>query len=135
MPYGDFMQFKIEKIKNMPYAGKVGVTLWVVSWIWLIAVYYYLTQDTTWVAKLSIAVVLLALFLLQAQNWARLIAVLGNVMGILLSGYFYLGGFILFATVNVMLFGGAIYFLMIPAVSRYFKAQNQPDAPTDSSRR
>jgi hypothetical protein len=129
------MQFKIEKLKNMPYTGKVGVTLWAVSWIWLISVYYYLTQDTTWVAKLSIAVVLLALFLLQAQNWARLIAVLGNVMGILLSGYFYLGGFILFATVNVMLFGGAIYFLVIPITSRYFKAQGRSDAPADAGSR
>lgn len=130
------MQFKIEKFKNMPYTGKVGSTLWLASWIWLISVYYLLTQDTTWVAKLSIAVILLGLFVFQAQNWARLIAVLGNVMGILLSGYFFIAGFILIATVNVMLFGGAIYFLMVPTTTRYFKIQshpNQPETPKDTS--
>ena len=87
------MQFTIDKIKNMPYSGKVGAALWALSWIWLIAVYYYLTQDTTWTYKLSIAAVLLIVFLLQAQNWARLIAVLGNVMGILLSWHFFIKGF------------------------------------------
>lgn len=126
------MQFKIEKFKDMPYTGKVGSTLWLVSWIWLISAYYYLTQDTTWVAKLSIAVLLLGLFIFQAQNWARLIAVLGNVMGILLSGYFFVAGFILIATVNVMLFGGAVYFLMVPATSQYFKVQSQREDSKDA---
>jgi len=126
------MQLKVEKLKNMPYTGKVGSTLWLVSWIWLISVYYYLTKDTAWAAKLSIAVVLLGIFVFQAQNWARLIAVLGNLMGILLSGYFFLAGFILIATVNIMLFGGAIYFLMVPTTSHYFKAQSQTDVTKDA---
>jgi hypothetical protein len=129
------MQFKTEKFKYMPNTGKIGSTLWLVSWIWLISVYYYLTQDTTWVAKLTIAVVLLGLFIFQAQNWARLIAVLGNVMGILLSGYFFIAGFVLIATVNVMLFGGAIYYLMVPATAQYFKIQNQPETSKDKSSR
>lgn len=116
----------------MPYSGKVGTTLWVVSWVWLISAYYYLTHDTNWAAKLSIAAVILSLFLVQAQNWSRLIAVMGNIMGILLSGYFFLGGFVLIATVNVILFGGAIYYLMVPATSRYFKARSGRNTSNDT---
>ena len=108
----------------MPYSGKVGLTLWIVSWIWLIAAYYNLTHDTNWVAKLSIAACLLGLFLFQAQNWARMISVMANAMGIFLSGYFFMAGFTLIATVNVILFGGAIVYLMMPATSQYFKAQS-----------
>jgi hypothetical protein len=119
------MQFKIDKFKNMPYSGKVGSALWLVSWAWLIACYYHLTHDSAWTAKLCAAVLILSLFLIQAQNWSRLISVLGNIMGILLSGYFYIAGYVLIAAVNVMLFSAAIYFLMVPATSRYFKAQSQ----------
>ncbi len=125
------MLFKIDKLRNMPSSGKIGTTLWVISWVWLIAVYYHLTQDRTWAVKLSIADVILVLFLLQAQNWARLIALLGSIMGILLSGHFYWKGFIFVAIINVVLFSGSIYFLMVPATSRYFKAQSQPKTPAD----
>ena len=126
------MQFKFEKYKNMPYVAKVGCFLWLAGWIWLIGIYYYLTKDTEWVTKLSIAIVLLAIFVYQAQNWSRLIAVLSNLMGILLSGYFFLAGLFLIAGINVVLFGGAIYFLMVPATKQYFKIQSQPDAAKDT---
>lgn len=119
------MQFNIERVKNMPYAGKVGVTLWAVSWIWMISTYYYLTHDDNWTMKLAVAALILCVFLLQGQNWARMISVLANVMGIFLSGYFFIAGFSLIATVDVMLFGGAIGFLMLPSTSQYFKSQNQ----------
>jgi len=119
------MQFSIDKIKNMPYTAKVGATLWLFSWTWLLVVYYNLTKDTNWVYKLSIAIAILAVLLFQAQNWARIISVLANIMGILLSGYFYMGGFILIATVNVVLFGGAIYYLMVPSTAVYFKSQTK----------
>jgi hypothetical protein len=125
------MQFKIEKLKNMPYSAKTGVTLWLVSWIWLLAVYYYLTHDSEWVLKLAIAIGLLAVFISQAQNWSRLIGVIANLMGILLSIYFYLGGFIMAATVNVILFGGGIYYLMVPSTTRYFKEQSKPASSPD----
>ena len=118
------MQFKIERFTNMPYSGKVGSTLWLVSWIWMISTYYYLTHDTNWVLKLAIAAAILALMLFQAQNWARWISVMANLMGILLAFNFFMAGFILFATVDVMLFGGAIAFLMAPATAQYFKAQS-----------
>jgi hypothetical protein len=119
------MQFKIERFKNMPYAGKVGLTLWLTSWVWFLSVYYYLTNDSTWVVKLSVAVAILVPFLFQSQNWARMIAILGNAMGIILSILFYYKGLVLIATVNVLLFGGSIYYLMVPATSRYFKTHSQ----------
>jgi hypothetical protein len=120
------MQFKIDRFKNMPYVGKMGLSLWLVGWIWLIAMYYYLTQDSALTIKLSISVVILVPFLFQSQNWARIIALLGNAMGIFISVLFYYKGLVMIATVNVLLFGGSIYFLMVPATSRYFKTHTRP---------
>ena len=125
------MRSKIERFKNMPFAGKMGLSLWLVGWIWLISMYYYLTKDSTLAVKLSISVVILIPFLVQIQNWARIIAQLGNAMGIVISVLFFYKGLVLIATVNVLLFGGSIYFLMIPATSRYFKAHGQPGRQND----
>lgn len=125
------MQFSVEKFNNMPSSAKMGFTLWVVGWAWLIAVYYYLTKDSDWTLRLSIAIGLLTIFISQAQNWARLICILANIMGILLSIYFYLGGFVAVATVNVVLFGGGIYYLMVPATTGYFKEQSKTASTAD----
>jgi hypothetical protein len=125
------MRSKIERFKNMPFAGKMGLSLWLVGWIWLISMYYYLTKDSTLAVKLSISVVILIPFLVQIQNWARIIAQLGNAMGIVISVLFFYKGLVLIATVNVLLFGGSIYFLMIPVTSRYFKAHGQPGRQND----
>ena len=125
------MQFKIERLKNMPYPGKMGLSLWLVGWIWLIAMYFYLTQDSALAGKLSISVAILIPFLIQCQNWARIIALLGNAMGIVISVLFYYKGLVLIATVNVLFFGGSIYYLMVPATSRYFKAHGQPGRQND----
>lgn len=119
------MQFKIDKFKNMPFTGKMGLTLWLGGWIWLIAIYYYLTKDTTLAVKLSIATLILVPFLFQCQNWARIIAMLGNAMGIIISALFFVKGLVLIATVNILLFGGSIYYLMVPTTSRYFKSHSQ----------
>ena len=48
-------------------------------------------------------------------KWERLVVNYPN---------FFMAGFTLFATVDVMLFGGAIAFLMAPATAQYFKAQS-----------
>lgn len=125
------MQFRLDRFKNMPFSAKVGVSLWILSWIWLLVNYYSLTKDIDWVYKLSAGIGILAVFLIQSQNWARIISVLANIMGILLSGYFFLAGFVFVATVNVILFGSAIYYLMIPATSAYFKSQSSPNRPPD----
>ena len=109
----------------MPFTGKMGLTLWLVGWIWLMSVYYYLTNDKDLTLKLFFAAVILIPFLIQIQNWARWIVILGNVMGILYSYYFFIGGHVLISTVNVMLFGSSIYYLMTPATSRYFKTLSQ----------
>jgi hypothetical protein len=50
------MQFSVAKFKNMPYSAKMGFTLWVAGWAWLLAVYYYLTKDSDWTLKLFIAI-------------------------------------------------------------------------------
>ncbi len=110
----------------------MGVTLWLVSWIWLLSAYYYLTHDSEWVLKLSLAIGLLAIFISQAQNWSRLIGIVANIMGILLSYYFFMRGFIMIATVNVVLFGGAVCYLMVPSTTRYFKEQSKPATGKDA---
>jgi hypothetical protein len=119
------MSSKVEIFKNMPFSGKMGTSLCVLSWLWIIAICNFMLSDPGWALKLSIMVCILSFFLFQAQNWARWIAILGDGMGIILSAYFFIAGFVLIGTVNVMLFGGSIYFLMVPATSRYFKAQGQ----------
>ncbi len=120
------MLFKAEIFKNMPFTGKVGTSLCAAGWMSIIAFCYFKLPETNWALKLLIMVCILIPFLLQAQNWARWIAILGNVMGILLSAYFFMAGFVQIATVNVMLFGGSSYYLIVPATSRYFKTHSQP---------
>jgi hypothetical protein len=119
------MLFKVEVFKNMPFVGKLGSILCAVSWIWIIAICYFMLSDKNWAFKLSIMVVILSFFLFQAQNWARWVAVLGDALGILLSGYFYIGGFVSFAVVNALLFGASLYCLTAPVTSQYFKAHSQ----------
>lgn len=123
------MSFSIEKIKKMPISAKVGLALWIVSWAGFIAVYYTYTKDTQWVYRLSAAVVILAIFLSQAQNWSRILAILANGMGGALSSLFFMQGLVGVAAMNILLFGSAIYFLMVPQTVAYYKAQSQPASP------
>ncbi len=120
------MKFDIERIKNMPSSAKAGVGVWFLGWVCLLATYYYFTKDTDWVLKLSIAVVILAVLLSQAQNWARLISVMANIVGILLAALFFYKGLVVIASLTIILFGCAIYFLMISSTASYFKAQSKP---------
>jgi fatty acid desaturase len=125
------MLLSLEKFKNMPSLAKIGISFWLLSWVWFIAVYYYYTKDTDWVLKLSIAVGILSLFLSQAQNWARLISILANSMGILLSVIFFYKGLALIAALNLVFFSGAIYLLMVSPTTAYFKSQSQSGNPSD----
>lgn len=125
------MPFSMDKFRNMPFSAKVGVTLWLVSWIWFIALYYYLTRDNDWVLKLSIAIGILAVFLFQAQNWARWISMLANSMGLLLSVFFFIKGYVFESALNLILFGGSIYYLLVPPTTTYFKSQGRPDSRSD----
>ena len=125
------MPLSLDKFKNMPSMAKIGVSFWLFSWVWFIAIYYYYTKDTDWVFKLSIAVGILSLFLSQAQNWARLISILANSMGILLSVIFFYKGLAFIAALNLVFFSGAIYLLMVAPTTAYFKSQSQSDNQSD----
>lgn len=113
----------------MPFSAKLGAAFWILGWVGFIAVYYNYTNDTQWVFKLSAAVGILAIFVLQAQNWARLLSILANVMGAMLSLLFFFQGLVLVAVINILLFGAAVYFLMIPQTVTYYKSQSQTDNP------
>ncbi len=114
----------MDKIKNMPLSAKTGIALWLASWIWFLGAYYFLIKDVDDVLKFSIAVILLAVFMLQFRNWARMLAMMANAMGILFSSYYYFGGFVMIAAVNVLLFGAAIYYLVIPTTAQFFKVDS-----------
>jgi hypothetical protein len=125
------MSLSLDKLKNMPSVAKIGISFWLLSWVWFIAVYYHYTKDTQWVLKLCIAVGILSLFLSQAQNWARLISILANSMGILLSVLFFFKGLAFIAALNLVFFSGAIYLLMVSPTTAYFKSQSQTGHPSD----
>lgn len=127
------MPLNLDKFRNMPSAAKIGVSLWLFSWIWFIAIYYYYTKDTDWVFKLSIALGILAVCLSQAMNWARLISLLANSMGMLLSVIFFYKGLAFVAALNLVFFGGAVYFLMVSPTTAYFKSHSQPDSRSDDN--
>jgi chromate transport protein ChrA len=121
----------MDKFRNMPFPAKVGATLWLISWIWFIALYYYLTKDNDWVLKLSIAIGILAVFLFLAQNWARWISLLANSMGLLLTVIFLFKGYLFQSVLNLILFGGSAYYLLIPPTATYYKSQSRPHSPSD----
>lgn len=125
------MPLSLDKFKNMPSMTKIGISFWLFSWVWFIAVYYHYTKDTDWVFKLSIAVGILCIFLSQAQNWARLISILANSMGILLSVIFFYKGLAFIAALNLVFFSGAIYLLMVSPTTAYFKSQCQSGNQSD----
>lgn len=129
------MFIKIEKFRNMPFSAKVGVTLWVAGWIWFISICHYLLRDANVTIKFSIAMCILGLFLSQAQNWARWISVLANTLGIFYSSHFFIIGKVFISVVNVILFAGAIYFLIASTTSNYFKSQNRPTPSQDKNNR
>jgi hypothetical protein len=80
---------------------------------------------------MAIAVAILTVFLSQAQNWSRIIAAMVSLMGILFSSLFFVRGIFMIATVDVVLFGGGIYYLMVPSTARYFKEVSNPPASKD----
>lgn len=125
------MKFRPDVFFSMPQKAKIGVSLWLVSWIWYLLTTYNLTNDQDNVPKMAIAVAILVIFLSQAQNWARIIAVMVSAMGILFSSLFFAQGIIMIATVDVLLFAGAIFYLMTPTVARHFKEHSAPAKDKD----
>lgn len=136
------MPFSFEIMKSMPPKAKLGISSWLLSWVWFISIYYYKLGDPDgMLLKLGIAIGLLAIFLVQAQNWARLISLLANAMGILLSVIFLYKGLIsienrslvFIGALNFILFCGAMYFLMIPSTVAYFKSHSRKDDGKEKS--
>jgi hypothetical protein len=77
------MPFDLSQWRKMPLSAALGIGLWVISWTWFLFYIYFITKDTDWIYRLAIAMVLLAVFILRASNWARMIAIMSNVMAIL----------------------------------------------------
>lgn len=113
----------------MPSAAKLGVALWAMAWFFFLINIYRLTQDSPWVAKISIAVILLCFFLLRGQNWARIIALMAGAMATLFLfflGYAYAAraDFAETAVVAVssLVFIAGIYFLLRRVTADFFKS-------------
>jgi hypothetical protein len=117
--------------RTMPVSALLGMVLWAVSWIWFLAHYYFRTQDTVYSLRMAAGLLLLALFVVQIKNWARMIALMINAMAILfLAAWAYIslqasdsGAFALNAA-NLLAFIAASYYFLTPSTSRFFKARS-----------
>ena len=122
------MAFDISQWRSMPLTAATGISLWMISWLWFVFYIYFLTQDSNWALKLAIALILLAIFIVRASNWARIIALMSNAMAILFLIFL---AFVLFKAEdmnNVLLVSGnfvvfclSAYFLAIPSTADFFK--------------
>jgi hypothetical protein len=122
------MSFQIEKTKNLPLAAKTGVALWALGWVWFFTSYYFWTRDAYWIAKMTAGVGLLTLFMVQANNWSRMIALMVAAIAILYLSFFAYGFYggqnysdSIIAIANMFLFGAAGYYFIDKATVAYFK--------------
>ena len=77
------MAFNISQWRTMPVTVLAGIGLWAISWLLFLVYIYRLTQDSSWVSKLTVALVILSIFLLRGGNWARIIVLMSNAMSVL----------------------------------------------------
>ena len=141
------MAFSLSEWRTMPLTAAAGISLWLLSWSWFLAYIYFLTQDYNWVYKLSIALVILLVFLLRAVNWARIIALMSSAMAVLFllflafalfnSGNITGGGLV---AGNLAAFCLSSYFLFVHGTADFFKKHSAPKTgekqgkgPRDSS--
>ena len=126
------MSFQLSQWRTVPVTAALAIGAWVLSWTWFLLYIYILTQDLVWIRNLAIAIVLLSIFILRANNWARMIALMANAMAILFLGFL---AFVFFTTnlkdffivaANMVLFVLAIYFFYVPATAQFFKFHSRP---------
>ena len=120
---------------SMPRTAKIGIGLWLASWTLFLLFIGMLIHDSNWILKLAVAAGILTYCLLAAYNWARMIAMMANLMSIvflaiLAVAFSSQNATKLFVVVgNLVLYGFSTYYLFIGPTAQFFKIQSQPKAP------
>jgi hypothetical protein len=118
---------------TFPSSAKNGILFLLLGWIWHFLLLYMLlgtglkieTQD--WL-RLSVIALLVCFFTIRVRNWARVLAIVANLLIIslylLATAHFYNLGkinFSVFAAINVILFVISTFFLFKRETSDFFK--------------
>jgi hypothetical protein len=137
------MLIPLPELDRMPAPARRGVVLTLAGWCcFLYATYAF--YDPSSFLKFAIAGGIICYYLYQSKRWARVLALLGSVFVVMYGGFFVF----LFVSrdpfaaavsaANVVLFGAAFYYLILPETHRYFKEATPPASsgtpgPPDSS--
>jgi hypothetical protein len=118
---------------TFPSSAKNGILFLLLGWIWHFLLLYMLlgtglkieTQD--WL-RLSVIALLVCFFTIRVRNWARVLAIVANLLIIslylLATVHFYNLGkinFSVFTAINVILFAISTFFLFKRKTSDFFK--------------
>ncbi len=125
------MSLPFSQWRTIPASAALGMVLWAVSWIWFLIHYYVITQDNTYAIRIAAGIVLLSVFIVRISNWARMIALMVNVMAILFLAIwafasFQAGKSAAFAIelANLAVFIAASHYFFTPSTSRFFKTHS-----------
>ena len=131
------MLIALPELDRMPAPTRRGVVLTIAGWCcFLFATYAY--YDPSSLIKFAIAGGIICYYLYQSKRWARVLALLASVFVVMYGGFF---AFLfapqnLFAAAvsaaNVVLFGAAFYYLILPETNRYFKKAASAESAGDS---
>ena len=130
------MLIPLPELEKMPRPVRLAVILTFLGWgCFLFATYAF--YDPNAFIKFAIAGGIVCYYLYQCKRWARVIAMLASIFIVLYGGFFT----VLFAgqnalamvlsAANVLFFGSAFYYLILPETNRHFKKMNPPAAEKD----
>lgn len=116
---------------TFPNSAKNGVLFLLLGWtthfIFLYVVFGEGLESDIWLQQ-SIIAILVCFFTIRVRNWARVLAVVANLLIILVYLFaiaylysIYLINFSIFALVNVILFSISSYFLLKRETADFFK--------------
>jgi hypothetical protein len=116
-----------------PSSAKNGILFLLIGWIWHFLLLYMLLgtglniDKQDWL-RLSVIAILVCFFTLRVRNWARVLAIVANLLIISLyllasAHFFNLNkiNFSIFAAINVVLYSLSTFFLFKKETSDFFK--------------
>jgi hypothetical protein len=125
------MSLPFSQWRTMPASAALAIMLWAVSWIWFLIHYYVSTQDDTYAVRIAAGIVLLSIFIVRINNWARMIALMVNAMAIFFLAIWAFASFqadksaaFVIELANLVAFFAASYYLFTSSTSRFFKTHS-----------
>ena len=128
------MPIPLPQWASMPRTAKVGIVLWLASWTLFLLFIGILIHDSNWILKLAVAAGILTYCLLAAYNWARMIAMMANLLAIVFLAILAVAfssqhiNYLLIAVGNLIAYGLCTYYLFIGSTAVFYKIQSQPKA-------